>query len=453
MKSDEFPKTPDDAPQRQGLYDPANEREACGVGFVVDVAGGKSHRIVRDGIRVLENLGHRGASGSEENTGDGAGILVQLPDAFLRSVTANIGIELPPAGQYAAGMVFLPREPAEAAACRSLFEMGASEMGHKVIGWREVPTNPTGLGKTALESRPAMAQVFVDRPAALTNDADFERRLVLIRRTAEKLVRASDLGGRKAFYIASLSCRTLVYKGMLNADQLDTFFPDLSELSLESALALVHSRFSTNTFPSWSRAHPYRVIAHNGEINTLRGNVNWMSAREHDLASPLFGADIERLHPVVDQEGSDSAMFDNVLETLVVGGRSLPHAVMMMIPEPWHKHKTMSPDKRAFYEYHSCLMEPWDGPAAICFTDGVQIGAVLDRNGLRPLRYTLTSDGLVVMASETGVLDIPADKIVQKGRIQPGRMFLVDTSQKRIVSDEEIKARVAAELPDRKSVV
>jgi glutamate synthase (NADPH/NADH) large chain len=368
----------------------------------------------------LENLGHRGASGSEENTGDGAGILVQLPDAFLRSVTANIGIELPPAGQYAVGMVFLPREPAEAAACQQLFAIGASELGHKVIGWREVPTNPTGLGKTALESRPAMAQVFVDRPAALADDATFERRLVLVRRTAEKLVRTSDLGGRKSFYIASLSCRTLVYKGMLNADQLDSFFPDLSELSLESALAMVHSRFSTNTFPSWSRAHPYRMIAHNGEINTLRGNVNWMSAREHDLASPLFGADIERLHPVVDETGSDSAMFDNVLETLVIGGRSLPHAVMMMIPEPWHKHKTMSPEKRAFYEYHSCLMEPWDGPAAICFTDGVQIGAVLDRNGLRPLRYTLTSDGLVVMASETGVLDIPAEKIVQKGRIQPG---------------------------------
>ena len=436
-----------EAPERQGLYDPAHEHEACGVGFVVDIAGSKSHRIVRDGIRVLENLGHRGASGSEENTGDGAGILVQLPDAFLRSVTANIGIELPPAGQYAAGMVFLPRDPAEAAACQRLFEIAVGEMGHQVIGWREVPTNPTGLGKTALESRPTMAQVFVDRPAALTDDAAFERRLVLMRRTAEKLVRTSDLSGCKLFYIASLSCRTLVYKGMLNADQLDTFFPDLSELSLESALALVHSRFSTNTFPSWSRAHPYRVIAHNGEINTLRGNVNWMSAREHDLASPLFGADIERLHPVVDEQGSDSAMFDNVLETLVIGGRSLPHAVMMMIPEPWHKHKTMSPEKRAFYEYHSCLMEPWDGPAAICFTDGVQIGAVLDRNGLRPLRYTLTSDGLVVMASETGVLDIPAEKIVQKGRIQPGRMFLVDTAQKRIVPDEELKARVAAELP------
>jgi glutamate synthase (NADPH) large chain len=273
-----------ESPQPQGLYHPANEHEACGVGFVVDIAGKKSHQIVRDGIRVLENLGHRGASGSEENTGDGAGILVQLPDAFLRNVTANIGIELPLEGQYAAGMVFLPREPAEAAACQRLFEIGAGELGHKVIGWREVPTNPTGLGKTALESRPTMAQVFVDRPVVLADDAAFERRLVLVRRTAEKLVRASDLPERKSFYIASLSCRTLVYKGMLNADQLDSFFPDLSELSLESALALVHSRFSTNTFPSWSRAHPYRVIAHNGEINTLRGNVNWMSAREHDLA-------------------------------------------------------------------------------------------------------------------------------------------------------------------------
>jgi len=434
-------------PSRQGLYDPTYEHEACGVGFVVNVAGKKSHRIVRDGVRVLENLGHRGASGSEENTGDGAGILVQLPDAFLRGVTANVGIDLPPAGQYAAGMVFLPWEQDEAAACQRLFERAAADLGHQVIGWREVPTNPTGLGKTALQSRPAMAQVFVDRPAALADEADFERRLVLIRRTAEKLIGQSDFGRDSLFYVVSLSCRTLVYKGMLNAGQLDTFFPDLSELSLESALALVHSRFSTNTFPSWSRAHPYRMIAHNGEINTLRGNVNWMSAREHDLASPLFGPDIARLHPVVDQSGSDSAMFDNVLETLVIGGRSLPHAVMMMIPEPWHKHKSMSPDKRAFYEYHSCLMEPWDGPAAICFTDGAQIGAVLDRNGLRPLRYTVSSDGFVVMASETGVLDIPADRIVQKGRIQPGRMFLVDTVEGRIVADEEIKTRVAGEKP------
>jgi glutamate synthase (NADPH) large chain len=435
------------APERQGLYDPANEHEACGVGFVVDVAGKKSHRVVRDGIRVLENLGHRGASGSEENTGDGAGILVQLPDAFLRSVTANIGLELPAPGQYAVGMIFLPSDRAEAAECRQLFERAADELGHWVLGWREVPTNPTGLGKTALASRPTMAQVFVNRLATLADDEAFDRRLVLVRRTAEKLVARSELGQRGLFYVASLSCRTLVYKGMLNADQLDSFFPDLSELSLESALALVHSRFSTNTFPSWSRAHPYRMIAHNGEINTLRGNVNWMSAREHDLASPLFGLDIARLHPVVDQSGSDSAMFDNVFETLVIGGRSLPHAVMMMIPEPWHKHKTMSPEKRAFYEYHSCLMEPWDGPAAICFTDGVQIGAVLDRNGLRPLRYTISSDGLVVMASETGVLDIPPEKVVQKGRIQPGRMFLVNTAEKRVVSDEEIKSQLASQEP------
>jgi glutamate synthase (ferredoxin) len=435
------------APEKQGLYDPTHEHDACGVGFVVNIEGKKSHKIVRDGIQVLENLGHRGASGSEENTGDGAGILLQLPDAFLRGVTANIGIELPPAGQYAVGMVFLPWEDDEAAACRELFHKAAGELGHKVIGWREVPTNPTGLGKTALASRPTMAHVFIDRPAGLTDDESFERRLILIRRTAEKLVRQSSLEHRGLFYVVSLSARTLVYKGMLNADQLDRFFPDLSELSLESALALVHSRFSTNTFPSWSRAHPYRVIAHNGEINTLRGNINWMSAREHDLASPLFGADIERLRPVVDQSGSDSAMFDNVLETLVAGGRSLPHAVMMMIPEPWHKHKTMSAEKRAFYEYHSCLMEPWDGPAAICFTDGTQIGAVLDRNGLRPLRYTVSKDGLVVMASETGVLDIPADKVVQKGRIQPGRMFLVNTAEKRIVADEEIKAKIAGEKP------
>jgi glutamate synthase (ferredoxin) len=433
-------------PQRQGLYDPQFERDACGVGFVVDVAGRKSHGIVRSAIRVLENLGHRGASGSEENTGDGAGLLIQLPDAFLRSVTANIGIELPAPGQYGAGMVFLPTDSVQATECRRLVGQAASDLGFKVVGWREVPVNSTGLGKTALESRPEMSMVFLSRPAGLDDDA-FERRLMLVRRTAEKLVRGSGLTARDMFYVVSLSSRVMVWKGMLNADQLDRFFPDLAELSLESSLALVHSRFSTNTFPSWSRAHPYRMIAHNGEINTLRGNINWMSAREHDLQSPLFGSDIDKLCPVVDQSGSDSAMFDNVLETLVMGGRSLPHAMMMMIPEPWHGHKTMSQAKRDFYEYHSCLMEPWDGPAAICFTDGTRIGAVLDRNGLRPLRYTVTTDGMVVMASETGVLNIAPDKVSHKGRIQPGRMFLVDTSQKRIVADEEIKAQVAAEHP------
>ncbi len=431
----------------QGLYDPRYEHDACGVGLVVDVEGRKSNQIVRAGVQVLENLAHRGACGCEENTGDGAGIMLQIPDAFLRNVTSALGILLPAPEEYGVGMVFLPQDSDDAARCEEILERAVVELGQKVLGWRDVPVNPIGLGKSAVASRPQIRQVFVARGEGVVDVAGFERKLCLVRRLAEKQVRKSDIPERDLFYVVSLSARTLVYKGMLTAEQLDSFFPDLSELSVVSALALVHSRFSTNTFPSWSRAHPYRMIAHNGEINTLRGNVNWMGARESMLASPLFGDDIKHLHPVVDQSGSDSAMFDNVLETLVVGGRSLPHAMMMMIPEPWHKHKSMSPEKRAFYEYHACLMEPWDGPAAVAFSDGVQIGCVLDRNGLRPLRYTVTKGGMVVMASETGVLDIPPSEVAYKGRIQPGRMFLVDTSEKRIIADEEIKEKIATGKP------
>jgi len=434
-------------PQAQGLYHPSQERDACGVGLVVDVEGRKSNRIVRNGIQVLENLAHRGACGCEENTGDGAGILLQIPDAFLRNVTESLGISLPAFEEYGVGMVFLPQEEDDARRCEQIFEQAVTQLGQTLLGWRDVPVNPTGLGKSALASQPIIRQVFVGRNAALTDTQAFERKLCLVRRAAEKLVRASDIPNKDLFYVCSLSARTIVYKGMLTAEQLDSYFPDLSELTVVSALALVHSRFSTNTFPSWSRAHPYRMIAHNGEINTLRGNVNWMGARESILASPLFGDDIAHLHPVVDQSGSDSAMLDNVLETLVMGGRSLPHAMMMMVPEPWHKHKTMSPEKRAFYEYHACLMEPWDGPAAVAFSDGIRIGCVLDRNGLRPLRYTVTKGGMVVMASETGVLDIPAPEVAFKGRIQPGRMFLVDTSEKRLIADEEIKEKIATAQP------
>ena len=439
-------KTPSN-PRSQGLYDPKYEHDACGVGLVVDVEGRKSNQIVRNAVQVLENLAHRGACGCEENTGDGAGIMLQIPDIFLRNVTSALGIALPAAEQYGVGMVFLPQDSLEAARCEEILEQAITQLGQKVLGWRDVPVNPNGLGNSAMASRPQIRQVFVARGEGLADVAAFERKLCLVRRLAEKLVRASDVAGRDLFYVASLSSRTLVYKGMLTAEQLDSFFPDLSELSVVSALAIVHSRFSTNTFPSWSRAHPYRVIAHNGEINTLRGNVNWMGARESMLASELFGDDIKHLHPVVDQSGSDSSMFDNVLETLVMGGRSLPHAMMMMIPEPWHKHKSMSQEKRAFYEYHACLMEPWDGPAAVAFSDGVQIGCVLDRNGLRPLRYTVTKGGMVVMASETGVLDIPPSEVAYKGRIQPGRMFLVDTAEKRLIADEEIKERIATAQP------
>ena len=441
------------APSKQGLYDPQHEHDACGVGFLVDVEGRKSSKLVQDAVEVLRNLGHRGACGCEENTGDGAGILLQTPDAFLRKVTASLGFQLPPVGHYGAATVFLPTDDQARDFCQSLVEQAVTEAGQKVLGWRDVPTDNHQLGASAVRSQPRIRQLFVARAKSVADDATFERRLYLARRIAENLVRAVGddrlpAAQKDLFYICSLSCKTLLYKGMLTADQLDTFFPDLNDPAMESALAIVHSRFSTNTFPSWARAHPYRTIAHNGEINTLRGNVNWMSARESQLSSPLFGQDIDKIKPVIDQTGSDSAMLDNVLELLVLGGRELPHAVMMMVPEPWNKHESMSPERKAFYEYHSCLMEPWDGPAAICFTDGVQIGTVLDRNGLRPLRYYVTKDGLVVMASEAGVLpDIPPEKVANKGRIQPGRMFLVDTAQKRIISDDEIKGRYASQHP------
>jgi glutamate synthase (NADPH/NADH) large chain len=436
------------SPSKQGLYDPAFEHDACGVGFVADIQGRKSNQLVRDALQVLKNLGHRGACGCEENTGDGAGVMIQLPDAFLRSCIDGLGFTLPPVGDYGAGIIFLPPDPVQKAACEKVFEDAIRSNGQRLLGWRTVPTNNSGLGETARLSQPVMRMVFVGRGEGVADADAFERKLYLVRREAASQVRKTDLAQKDLFYVSSLSWKTMVYKGMLTADQLDSFFPDLSDPNMASALAVVHSRFSTNTFPSWARAHPYRTIAHNGEINTLRGNVNWMGARESVLESPLFGQDIVKVRPVVNETGSDSAMFDNVLELLVLGGRSLPHAVMMMVPEPWTHHESMGPEKKAFYEYHSCLMEPWDGPAAICFTDGVQIGTVLDRNGLRPLRYYVTKDDQVVMASEAGVLpDLPPDRIVKKGRIQPGRMFLIDTAQKRIISDEEIKSKIAAEQP------
>jgi glutamate synthase (NADPH) large chain len=437
-------------PKAQGLYDPRHEHDACGVGFLCDVQGRKSSGLVEGALEVLRNLGHRGACGCEDNTGDGAGILLQTPDAFLRKVSDPLGLSLPEPGYYAVGVVFLPTSPDAAAACEALVERAVREAGQAVIGWRTVPTDNRGLGASAVRSQPRIRQVFVARAPQVADEATFERSLYVARRVAERLVAASDLPeeDKEVFYVCSLSWKTLVYKGMLTSPQLETFFPDLQDPAVESALAVVHSRFSTNTFPSWARAHPYRTIAHNGEINTLRGNVNWMSARESQLSSPLFGDDIDRIRPVIDQSGSDSAMLDNVLELLVMGGRELPHAVMMMVPEPWHKHESMNAEKKAFYEYHSCLMEPWDGPAAICFTDGVMLGTVLDRNGLRPLRYYVTKDDVVVMASEAGVLPaIPPEQVAFKGRIQPGRMFLIDTAQKRIISDDEIKTRYARQHP------
>ncbi|MCL5099075.1 MAG: glutamate synthase large subunit [Candidatus Omnitrophica bacterium] len=436
-------------PGKQGLYDPHFEHESCGVGFVVNVKGRKSHSIVRQALTVLMNLRHRGACGCEENTGDGAGLLLQTPHEFLKQVCAEAGVPLPGWKEYGTGLVFLPVDTADRRKSQKLFEEIIEAEGQRVLGWRTVPVNNASLGQTAQAGEPVVRQVFIGRNSVLTDDLAFERKLYVIRKQAENNIRYAGLKGCQDFYIVSLSYKTLVYKGMLTAEQLEQFYPELADPAMETALALVHSRFSTNTFPSWPRAHPYRYLAHNGEINTLRGNINWMHARQAMLESGLFGDDLRKVLPIIAPDGSDSAMLDNCLEFLVLAGRSLPHAMMMMIPEPWANNEGMSDAKKAFYEYHSCLMEPWDGPASIAFTDGVRIGAVLDRNGLRPSRFYVTKDDLVVLASEVGVLDLPADRVLQKGRLQPGRMLLIDTQEGRIVADDEIKGRIATELPYR----
>ncbi len=436
-------------PKKQGLYDPQFEHDACGVGFVADIKGRKTHRILQQGIEVLKNLDHRGASGSEVNTGDGAGVLMQMPHKFLVAAASKTSIQLPAEGEYGCGLVFLPRDPNKRRRLEAKFEQIIQSEGQILLGWRTVPTDNSTLGDTAKASEPFMRQVFIGRNPDLKDQQAFERKLFVIRKRAYTDLRASTIDGAEFWYLCSLSTRTLVYKGMLTTGQLEEYFLDLADPSMETALALVHSRFSTNTFPSWDRAHPYRYIAHNGEINTLRGNFNWMRAREPRFRSELFGEDMDKIPPIINPNGSDSAMFDNTLELLVLAGRSLPHAVMMMVPEPWSGHETMDEQRRSFYQYHSSLMEPWDGPACIAFTDGTQIGAILDRNGLRPSRYYVTKDDLVVMASEAGVLDIPAEDVVQKGRLQPGRMFLINMAQGRIVDDEEIKREVVSQRPYR----
>jgi len=436
-------------PAKQGLYDPQYEHESCGVGFVVNIKGRKSHDIIRKALRVLVNLTHRGACGCEINTGDGAGILLQTPHNFLAAACAELGIQLPAPKAYGVGMIFLPADKGDRYKCEKLFEEIVETEGQQLLGWRTVPTNNKPLGNWARNNEPVIRQVFIGRDAKISDDMAFERKLYVIRKLTERGIRYSGIRGGERFYIPSLSHKTIIYKGMLTPDQVEPYFPDLSHPLMDSALALAHSRFSTNTFPSWERAHPYRYIAHNGEINTLRGNINWMHARQSLLESDLFGDDITKLFPIINEDGSDSAMFDNCLEFLVLSGRSLPQAMMMMIPEPWENHESMSDENRAFYEYHSCLIEPWDGPASIAFTDGVRIGATLDRNGLRPSRYYVTKDDEVIMASEVGVLDVPADRVLQKGRLQPGRMFLIDTEQGRIVADEEIKTKIATEHPYR----
>jgi glutamate synthase (ferredoxin) len=435
-------------PPKQGLYDPQFEHDACGVGFVVNIKGKKSNTVVKQGIQILKNLDHRGACGSEVNTGDGAGILMQLPHAFLKKVAKkDARINLPEPGLYASGNIFMPRNATQRRKIEEVFARVVQAEGQVYLGARTVPTNNTMLGETAKASEPFVRQVFIGRGAETLDENEFERKLYVIRKRAFNEIRMSTIGGAEFWYVVSLSHKTMVYKGMLTTNQLDQYFLDLQNPLMESAIALVHSRFSTNTFPSWDRAHPYRCIAHNGEINTLRGNINWMRAREALFQSPVFGDDIRKIPPIVNPNGSDSSMFDNVLELMVLSGRSMPHAVMMMIPEPWSKHASMDPARRAFYQYHSSLMEPWDGPADISFTDGKRIGAVLDRNGLRPGRYYVTKDDICVLASEAGVLDFPPEQIVRKGRLQPGRMFLVDTELGRIVEDEEIKAQIINERP------
>ena len=432
--------------EANGMYSIQFEKDACGMGFVVNIKGKKSHDIIDDGLRILERLEHRGGAGADKDTGDGAGILVQIPHEFFKRECEVLGINLPAAGEYGVGMIFAHKYESLRNEQKRIFEEVVREEGQVVLGWREVPVDGTKVGKEAAAIRPWMIQILIGKGPDVTNNKEFERKLYIIRKLAEKRIVPLSKELSSDFYIASLSSKTIVYKGMLTPGQLRDFYLDLSDLDFTSALAMVHSRFSTNTFPSWARAHPNRFLVHNGEINTIRGNVNWINAREGKAESPLF-PDIKKVFPVVDDSGSDSAMFDNTLEFLHMTGRSLPHAIMMMIPEPWERNNLMSQEKHDFYEFNSFMMEPWDGPAAMGFTDGTVIGGVLDRNGLRPARYYVTTDDRVIMASEVGVVNENAENIRAKGRLEPGKMLLIDTEEQRIISDEEIKQRVATELP------
>ncbi|MBI1174225.1 MAG: glutamate synthase large subunit [Sideroxydans sp.] len=436
-------------PQRQGLYDPRQERDACGFGFVAHIKGKPSHDTIRQGLQILENLTHRGAVGADPLAGDGAGILIQLPDAFLRKTCGVQGFVLPDTGSYGVGMLFLPRDAKARATCEQIIADRIKAEGQTLLGWRDVPVDGSGLGESVRKEEPQVRQVFIGRGKNCADQDAFERKLFVIRKTAEHAVRALADGRCNGFYIPSMSSRTIVYKGMLLANQVGQYYLDLQDPTALSALAMVHQRFSTNTFPTWDLAHPFRMIAHNGEINTVRGNVNWMTARHAAMSSKMLGEDLEKLWPLIIEGQSDSACFDNALELLVAGGYSLPHAMMLLIPEAWAGNPLMDEERRAFYEYYAALMEPWDGPAAVAFTDGRQIGATLDRNGLRPARYLITDDDLVLMASEMGVLDIPQHKIVKKWRLQPGKMFLIDMEAGRIVDDAELKTQLATAKPYR----
>ena len=434
---------------QQGLYDPRQERDACGVGFVAHIKGKQSHDTICQGLQILKNLTHRGAVGADPLAGDGAGILLQIPDQFLRDEMGWGNIQLPPAGEYGVGMLFLPRDTVARAACEKIAGEKIAAEGQHLLGWRDVPVDSSGLGESVRKVEPVIRQVFIGRGKNCSDGDAFERKLFVIRKTMEHGVTSLVNSRGKGFYCPSMSSRTIVYKGMLLANQVGTYYLDLQDNRVVSALALVHQRFSTNTFPTWDLAHPFRMIAHNGEINTVQGNVNWMTARHAAMSSKLLGEDLEKLWPLIVDGQSDSACFDNALELLVAGGYSLPHAMMLLIPEAWAGNPLMDEERRAFYEYHAALMEPWDGPAAVAFTDGRMIGATLDRNGLRPARYLITDDDLVLMASEMGVLDIPQHKIVKKWRLQPGKMFLIDMQAGRIVDDTELKNQLAAAKPYR----
>ncbi len=436
-------------PGSQGLYDPSHEHDACGLGFIAHIKGHKSHAIVEHGLRILENLTHRGATGADPLQGDGAGILVQLPDVFFRRACGRLGITLPAIGQYGVGMVFLPQEPASRMACVQEIERAIHAEGQLLLGWRDVPTDNSGLSLRTKDVEPVIRQVFVARGSRDMDQDAFERKLYIIRKRAGHAIQSLHLRHGREFYVPSFSTRTIAYKGMLLAMQVGEYYPDLHDESVVSALAMVHQRFSTNTFPTWDLAHPFRFICHNGEINTLRGNFNWIRAREGAIASKVLGDDLPKLWPLIYDGQSDSASFDNALELLVMGGYPLAHAMMMMIPEAWSGNPLMDEDRRAFYEYNAALMEPWDGPAAMAFTDGRQVGATLDRNGLRPARFVVTDDDLIVMASEVGVLDIPEARIVKKWRLQPGKMLLVDLDEGRIVDDEELKRTLSTQKPYR----
>ncbi|MEI8175437.1 MAG: glutamate synthase large subunit, partial [Candidatus Omnitrophota bacterium] len=435
-------------PKKQGLYDPSFEHDACGVGFVCNIKGKRSNEIVRQGLQVLNHLSHRGATGADPKTGDGAGILIQIPHEFFARVCKKTRIELPEAGDYGTGIVFLPTNAEDRASCKKIIAGIVEAEGQRLLGWRKVPLDSTEIGKTAKRTQPAIEQLFIgkDLAGSLFDGRDalaFERKLYVIRKQAENAIRSSKLEQRAFFYISSLSCRTISYKGLLMPAQVQSFFVDLREEDVSSSLCLVHSRYSTNTFPTWDLAQPFRFLAHNGEINTLRGNINWMRAREDLLASGLFGKDLKKIGGIIVPGGSDSAMLDNVFELLLLAGRPLEHAMMMLIPPAWEQNTLMDAKLKDFYRYHACLMEPWDGPAAVAFTDGVRIGAVLDRNGLRPARYIVTADDRVIMASEVGVLDLAAGDIVRSGRLEPGKIFFIDTEKGRIIDDAEIKQKVA----------